>query len=193
MSCDYWQYFVCVRNGEVMLTTQELRNLFNRFRDVLNTPLASRFDNNFDFYQQLYDVFTKEGNTSIKEMKVNLSFISEYGKLVDFRSNDYLDLIFQMKHIDIADFDDFVLGEKTLAELVKSYSEKFYCEVNFSDKIFKSSYSSWDNYLSHIRYDEANLIVPSETPKLEKCLNDNSVVWCHNKSCSGKTLVSFDC
>jgi hypothetical protein len=149
--------YIYLIKGSPVMSIQELAHLFNRYRDILNVPIASRLDDNFDLYKQIYNMFTKDVNTSIKDIKVNLSFISPYGEIRDFRSNSFLDLTFQTQYINVTDFDDFIFGKKTLAELIKDYCEKFDCSICFSDRIFNSSYSSWDNYLLYIDYNDINL------------------------------------
>ena len=62
--------------------------------------------------------------------------------------------------------------------------------INISS-VFDNAYTSWDDYLNRIGYDERNLIDSPETAKMKEALAAKNVVWCHNKSCSGKTYTAI--
>jgi len=183
-----------MKKGAVnMATVNRATELFNKHRELNKIPFGVRVDDNIALYQQLYDEITKEVNPSISDISANIQFVSPSGdKVSDLENNGNLDLLFYTKHISEASFDDFIFAKKTLGDLISEYCKTLGITVLISDEIFHAWTDSWNRYLERIGYDEANLIVPPENIIIENKLKDTGVVWCHNKSCSGKTFTAIN-
>lgn len=169
-------------------------DLFNKFRDIQNTPLDGRIVKNFDLYKKLFKTFTVDNNQELNNLKINLHFYADrdcqFEWIVDEK---YLDIVIDLNNVSTGDFDDFIFRKESIDKIIKNFCYK--SEIN-SDWIsssteFDNAYESWNSYLVRIGYDERNLISSPEIDKMKESLNKNHVVWCHNKSCSGKTYAAI--
>jgi hypothetical protein len=168
--------------------------LFNKYRDIQHTSPKGRVLNNFSLYQELFKYITVKANQEFSNLKFNFHFTGrgncQFGKVID---DKYLDLFLDIREIDTEDFDDFIFGRKSIIHIIEACCLAAGMDVtgiNISTA-FENAYESWDSYLNRIGYDERNLIASPETEKMKASINKAHVVWCHNKSCSGKTYTAI--
>jgi len=169
-------------------------SLFNRYRDIQHTPLEGRIANNFSLYRELFQTITITENQEFAKLKVNLHFYGEGSSQLNLLlDHSYLDIFLDIREIKTEDFDDFIFGRKSITDIIETCCLAVGVDIigiNFFES-FYNAYESWNSYLNRIGYDETNLISLPETSKMKDSLANNHVVWCHNKSCSGKTYTAI--
>lgn len=173
---------------------QSIIDLFNKFRDIQNTPLDGRIAENFDLYKELFETFTVKDNQELNNLKINLHFYKDRNCKFEWIVDEkYLDIVINLNTVPTEDFDDFIFRKKEIDKIIENccYKSDFNSTWMGSDGEFGKAYDSWNSYLVRIGYDEKNLISSPEIDKMKASLNKYHVVWCHNKSCSGKTYAAI--
>ncbi|MDR0752070.1 MAG: toll/interleukin-1 receptor domain-containing protein [Christensenellaceae bacterium] len=168
--------------------------MFNQYRDILNIPLEGRILNNFALYRELFNNITVVGNRELNAVKANLYFFAgDYQFDWVMKKDNYIDIYIDLQKIDAQDFDEFIFGRKNITDIVRKYCNSVGVDFIGIDltTTFENAYGSWDSYLNRIGYDEENLINSPETDKMKTSLLERNIVWCHNKSCSGKTYTAI--
>lgn len=170
-------------------------DLFNRFIEIQDTPLEGRIVENFDLYKDLFETITINDNQELYALKINLFFFADINHQFELKNNEtYLDVVIDLNNVSTKDFDDFIFQKKGIENIVESCCFKSNIVNNaltYCDSEFENAYESWNSYLARIGYDERNLIYSPEIDKMKASLNKDHVVWCHNKSCSGKTYAAI--
>lgn len=171
-------------------------DLFNKFLEIQSTPLEGRVVDNFDLYKDLFETITINDNQELNALKINLFFCADANHQFELKINEtYLDVVIDLNDVPTKDFDDFIFRKKGIENIVESCCFKSNIVNNTltcSNSEFDNAYESWSNYLNRIGYDKRNLISSPEIDKMKESLDKKRVVWCHNKSCSGKTYAAIN-
>lgn len=174
---------------------KHIADLFNKFLDIQSTPLEGRIMQHFDLYKDLFYAITTNNNQELNALKINLFFCADAHHKFELINNEtYLDVVIDLNNVSTKDFDDFILRKKGIESILESFCFKTNIvnkTLNCSNSEFDNSYESWNNYLNRIGYDKKNLISSPEIDKMKESLEKKHIVWCHNKSCSGKTYAGI--
>lgn len=169
-------------------------NLFNEYRHISKKSPGYILDN-FELYGRLFHEITLSYNHSIKDIGFNIHFLHPSGAMISYEhKKTNINIYFELEKISGDEFDDFIFGNLTIKELIVSYCASNNCDLyDIIDKKsdFGNIYSSWNNYLDRINYEEKNLIYPYEINNISPILYKNNVIWFHNKSCTGKTYTAI--
>lgn len=169
-------------------------DLINKFRQIQSIPKDSRVQDNFELYKNIYEHITINNNEHFMTINANIHFFEETtGNEISINNNpEFLDLYIDIKTIPVDEFDKFIFCEQDILTLIVNHCKKI-IGIEFKDLngLLDNAYKSWENYLNRIGYDEKKLINVPEITYMKKALSDNGVVWCHNKSCSGKTYAAI--
>lgn len=169
-------------------------DLINKFRQIQNAPKDSRVQDNFDLYKNIYEHITINNNEHFMSINANIHFFEETtGNKISINNNpEFLDLYIDIKTIPVDEFDKFIFCEQDILTLIINHCKKT-IGVEFKDLngLLDKAYKSWENYLNRIGYDDKKLINVPEITYMKRALSNKGVVWCHNKSCSGKTYAAI--
>lgn len=177
----------------MIVTENKFLSLMKRYRELQKAPKGSRISDNMIFYQELYNAVINEAEFDIDVNKANIHFISPFGeKISDIKEDRLFDIFLELQHIGEEEFEDFIFGNITLKDLLENYCFKKGINISFNNDIFINADTSWEMYINRIGYTELNIIVPPETTDIRDALQKENAVWCHNKSCSGKTFTAVN-
>lgn len=160
-----------------------------------------------------YLILYKNGIT-VKDVIANKSIFAELCKKID-KKNSNANLRFKYKNellfgiessknsefvfcIDIADIDFDILSKLLFSQISCS---DFLCqscqimdiipsEFNFED-IIQESKKSWERFVERVGYKEDDFYVSDESNLAKDKMRDDHILWCYNKSCTGKTFLGL--
>lgn len=166
-----YSYFMLTKNG---LTVQDIVN-----NQILFIELCKNLQ-----------------QTDKKCCDLNLKFVYNDKTLFEITSIDNRDdNIFQIS-VEKVDFDlltDMLFGRISCFEFLCKHSEfleKGKVKFKYSE-IFMESDQSWIRFLQRLGYSEENFFVSDEAYLARKKIEKNNVLWCFNKSCTGKTFLGI--
>lgn len=127
---------------------------------------------------------------------INLKFTFNEENLFEISSFDVKDSNVFMINIDIIDFDlltKLFFGKMSCSEFLYEHSSLI------NDKRIKFRYNevvndanqSWDRFLQRVGYSEEDFFVSDEANSARKEIEKKNIVWCYNKSCTGKTFLGI--
>lgn len=170
---------------------KELKKLITEQRKLQETNDNSRIINNIELYKALFLQFTIPDNKILSEFKANVIFYipNSDKKIERILNNSYFDIYISLESITAKDFEDFIFKIKNIFEIIQlSCLSK---NIVVEDFNFDNAYSSWENYVNRIGFEEKRLIVHSKESEISENLSKRHIVWCHNKSCTGKTFTAI--
>lgn len=59
------------------------------------------------------------------------------------------------------------------------------------EKLIKESEGSWERFVDRIGYKEEDFFVSDESLISKKIIEEENILWCYNKSCTGKTFLGI--
>lgn len=100
--------------------------------------------------------------------------------------------------IDIFDTDFDILSKLLFSQISCSDFLCLSCRVmdiipsefNFENTI-QESRKSWERFVERIGYKEDDFFVSDESTLAKEKIRDNHILWCYNKSCTGKTFLGL--
>lgn len=127
---------------------------------------------------------------------ISIRFVYDEEVLFEINSSNVRDNnIFQM-NVDKIDFDlltKMLFGQLSCFEFLYEHSQfvddkpaKFV----YNDAL-REAEQSWDRFLQRIGYKEEDFFVSDEAHYARKKIEEKNVVWCYNKSCTGKTFLGI--
>lgn len=169
----------------------ETRKIIALHMDLQRRCEKNRIIENIDLYRSLFNLITVPNNGEIQNFKSNFCFYNSRTKeeILYHAGDDYFDIAIPLESILADDFDDFIYGKKTLVEMIQLSCMSY--NINIDLFTFTNVYESWNNYQKRISYDEHNLLTLPENASISQSLQNKHVVWCYNKSCSGKTFLGI--
>ena len=63
--------------------------------------------------------------------------------------------------------------------------------MDFKETI-KESTHSWNKFIDRVGYNEDDFIVSEESTSARKLISEERILWCFNKSCTGKTFLGLN-
>ena len=168
----------------------ETRTRIALHMDLQRRREKGRVSANIDLYRDLFNLCTAPNNQEIQNFKANFCFYSKTGTEILYHAgDDFFDIAIPLESISADDFDGFIYGRKTLLEMIQLSCMSY--NINIDLFTFTNAYESWSNYQKRIGYDERNLLTFPESASIYQSLQSYHVVWCYNKSCSGKTFLGI--
>lgn len=127
---------------------------------------------------------------------LNLSFVSGENKLFEIQSADKTDEIYFQIDISRVNFD--LLSQLLFGVISCSYflykSSKLIDEKSPSmqyHEMLEKANMSWQSFLERVGYKEEDFVSPDEAAEAKKIIKKKNILWCYNKSCSGKTFLGI--
>lgn len=125
----------------------------------------------------------------------NLRFMYQNDLLFEIEASKNKEIIFC---IDIADVDFDILSKLLFSQISCS---DFLCqscqimdivssEFNLEDTIQQSK-ESWGRFVERIGYKEDDFFMSDESNLAKEKIRENHILWCYNKSCTGKTYLGL--
>lgn len=168
----------------------EIRKMVALHIDLQKRGGKNRISEHIDLYRDLFRQCTVPNNQEIQNFKANFCFYSKTGKKISYHAgDDFFDIAIPLESISADDFDHFIYGKKTLDEIIRLSCMNY--NMNVDPFTFTHAYESWNNYQKRIDYDEHGLLTAPESIAISNSLQINHIVWCYNKSCSGKTFLGI--
>ena len=59
------------------------------------------------------------------------------------------------------------------------------------EDVIKDSKKSWERFVERIGYKEEDFLVSDESSLAKERIKEYNILWCHNKSCTGKTFLGL--
>lgn len=127
---------------------------------------------------------------------LNLSFVSEKNKLFEVQSADKSDEMYFQIDINKVDFDllnQLLFGQISCSDFLQKSSELIdekTSSMKYHEMLEKTK-KSWRNFLERVGYKEEDFVSPDEAAEAKKIIKEKNILWCYNKSCSGKTFLGI--
>lgn len=129
-----------------------------------------------------------------KSSDANLKFVHQSELLFEIEASKNKEFVFC---IDITDIDFDILSKLLFSQISCSDFLCQSCKIDilsskfgFED-IIQESLKSWERFVERIGYKEEDFFVSDESKLAKEKIRDNHILWCYNKSCTGKTFLGL--
>lgn len=123
----------------------------------------------------------KQGNDILFEIKSTIK-------------NDKLAFQIDVDNVDFDALTKLLFGQITCSDFLHINSrliENSWEKMDFREAI-KESIHSWDRFIERIGYKEDDFFASDESILAKKIINEEHILWCYNKSCTGKTFLGLN-
>jgi len=149
------------------------------------------------------DIFLELSNNLYRKNKsvcdINLKFKQGDNTIFEIKSSVKDDkFVFQID-IDNVDFDalsKLLFGQVTCSGFLHINSRlvdnsNSWDKTDFREAI-KESIHSWDRFIERVGYKEDDFFTSDESILARKIITEEHILWCYNKSCTGKTFLGLN-
>lgn len=145
------------------------KDIVNKLVSELNKIYKTNYDTNILFIYKGIKCFEIHANSN------KLEFVCDVEKVK-------LDLLNELLFGGIK-CSDFLIRNSSLCESkIQNYQWDFFV---------KEALESWNRLLERVYYREDNFFISDEAKYARVKVKENNVIWCYNKSCTGKTYLGI--
>lgn len=133
---------------------KDLKTIITEQRKLQEKNDENRVINNIEIYDSLFKQFTVPDNKELNDFKANIIFYipNSNKKIERIINNSYFDIYISLESVSAKDFEDFIYKIKSIFEIIQlSCLNK---NIIVDDFDFDNAYSSWENYVNRIGFDE---------------------------------------
>lgn len=147
--------------------------------------------NNREVFANLCDELVKEskGNCDL-----NIKFVIDGKECFEIKASAN-DICFQVEltDIDIDLLTKLLFGQIRCSDFLYKNSKLINNQQVFGnvEKIRKDALLSWKRFIERIGYKEDDFFISDETYTARKIIDEENILWCYNKSCTGKTFLGI--
>lgn len=147
--------------------------------------------NNREVFANLCDELVKEskGNCDL-----NIKFVIDGKECFEIKTLAN-DICFQVEltDIDIDLLTKLLFGQIRCSDFLYKNSKLINNQQVFGnvEKIRKDALLSWKRFIERIGYKEDDFFISDETYTARKIIDEENILWCYNKSCTGKTFLGI--
>lgn len=145
--------------------------------------------------KEVFDILCKQ---LLKECKdncdANLIFVVD-GKvcfeIITLRTSVKFQIELERVNIDL--LTQLLFGQIKCSEFLCKNSKLIKGKQQFEnfEKVSREAVATWNNFVEKVGYDESDFRVPDEAVVAKDRLKEEHVLWCYNKSCTGKTFLGI--
>lgn len=153
------------------------------------------FENNTEMFSQLCEYMLQGKDKTVRNL--NISFFSSDKKLFEIKSKDKNNVKFRIdiKEMSCDLFTKLLFGRINCFEFLYRCST-LHKEITvntliYEEHIIEQAYNSWNVFLNRVGYEETQFIVSDESKDAQQKIRENHIIWCYNKSCTGKTYLGI--
>lgn len=164
-----YSYLVLYKNGFTINDILDNREIFIRLCEELVKESKSNCDVNIKFVIVGKECFEIKTSANSVNFQVELNDIN-------------FDLLTQL-----------LFGQIKCSDFLYKNSKLINNQQVFGDieKTSKEALVSWEKFIERIGYKEGDFFVSDETYTARKMIDDENILWCYNKSCTGKTFLGI--
>lgn len=143
--------------------------------------------------KEIFVELCKEIEKNKTILNANLEFKNKDNLLFSLKASKRTQFIFQ---IDITNVNFDLLTELLFSQIS---CLDFLCKNSHLIDVFpanienviEDSETSWQKFIERIGYKEDNFLVSDESLLAKKKIEEDNILWCYNKSCTGKTFLGI--
>lgn len=147
--------------------------------------------NNREIFADLCDKLIRDSKNTCD---VNVSFVVEGEKCFEIKvAIDSVQFQVELKSVDFDLLTQLLFGQIKCSEFLYKNSKLINEQQTIGniETISKKSLASWGDFLKRIGYKEEDYFVSDETYEARRIIDEENVLWCYNKSCTGKTFLGI--
>lgn len=126
---------------------------------------------------------------------LNLEFTSNDKVIFYIKSstqNDEKNFQIEVTDINYDLLSNLLFGQISCSDyLIKSSKFKIDIKNIEFGKLFSEASNSWERFLERVGYKEEDFFTSDESNYARKQINEDNILWCYNKSCTGKTFLGL--
>lgn len=150
-------------------------------------------DNRIIFVELSDELYKK--NKEICDISLKFKYINEV--LFEIKSCESDDRFVYQVDIEKMNFDalsKLLFGQVTCSDFLYINSQLINSTCDRMDfkEAFKLSMHSWNKFIDRIGYNEDDFFVSDESLLARKLIREEHILWCFNKSCTGKTFLGLN-
>lgn len=165
-----YSYLVLYKNGITVEDVLANKDIFaelcsgmdKKNKNILNANLEFTFKNNL-----LFEIKTTRDTEFIFQIDI---------------SNINFDLLSQLLFLQIS-CSDFLCKSSQLLDIQPMAFD--------IESVVKEAGNSWEKFIERIGYKEEDFLVSDESHLAKKQIEEENILWCYNKSCTGKTFLGI--
>lgn len=178
---------------------EALLNMFYQLFDVLKADdTVESIRNNTKLIKEI--ISSLPNSVKKQNFDLTISFVYDKEQLFSINSAEVSHPVFRadIREMELKSFIALLYGQIKASEYLANafFANKetdFFPNHNISLSSALSSLDyNWEEYLNRVAYIDERFFVIDEVQQARELLRKNHVVWCHNKSCTGKTFLGIN-
>lgn len=146
---------------------------------------------NREIFLTLCDELVKERKSNCD---VNIKFVIAGKECFEIKTSaNHVDFQIELKETDFDLLTQLLFGQIKCSDFLYKNSRLINNEEDFLniEKTSKEALASWEKFIERIGYKEDDFFVSDETYVARKMIDEENILWCYNKSCTGKTFLGI--